>query len=180
MTMRTYTMGAVTPEQKNWMDTLTDYKAKAAEFAALYDDLKAKESRMVKEMKTRDEYQRLVERGGWIQSTITTIGAKVDETLAYLRGLMGNSVQGLGLVWLIPVAVVAGSVALMGSWISDTYQFNKRFEEIHRLESMGYTPEQAAAIYERTQGQTFFSGLKYLTLPAAILGGIWMINRFWR
>lgn len=160
------------------------FRNKAAQFWAQWntlDDMYPTVSRQSPAI--RNEYQSLMDRGSTIRSTVETISGAIDRAAKVYEsvrdwvsstfGLNGNDINNkvneLGVIPLIPIALIIGSLAAMSKWVSDAYEFNERLKEIRRLEATGLSPAEAAAIVERTMDKGFFGGAGNL-VPIALLG----------
>ena len=102
----------------------------------------------------------------------------MDETWSWLKSQIGldglttlSNEPGLGVVPLIPIAVIGGSLALMGKWIFDSKKFVGKIEEVKRLERKGYSSEQAVNMVEKLLGEKSLINLGKI-MPIILIVGI--------
>lgn len=86
---------------------------------------------------------------------------------------------GLGIVPLIPVAVLGASIAAMTKWSLDFVKFMEAVKEQRRLEATGMDPAKAAEIANQKLSRPFINiDMKKLVLPAVLIGGaVWYFSR---
>lgn len=171
---------------------ITDFKAKAREFWTLWERLESREMEVANQSPDiKRQYAELLTRGENIRTKVEWITGLIDKAAnAYadvkdwltdtfgLGDLSYNQVAGLGVIPLIPVAIIGASVAAIGYWIKDAYQFNAKLDEIKRLERRGIPPDQAARIVERTFGSKgLFGGAGNIILPLALGAGVLFLMR---
>lgn len=150
---------------------LANLKTRAQEFEAARSWL---ESIGPEVMSTGDTelmvmYGSLLNRADAIKSRIAQVTNTLDQALRWARGVIGlngmRTLSGLGVVWFVPLAVMAGAAAMIGWWMKDYLRFRERFvaqrETAARLKSEGMDPaeaeRQAADIVSRTAGRGFFA-----------------------
>lgn len=170
--------------------SISTFKKKSNEFFNLWDSLKSKKMD-VKRLPPhiRQEYLDLIDRGKFISGKIEWIDGLLNQAAAAYRNVKSwlsrtfglgayenysyNQLQGLGLIPLIPVAIIAGAVSFIGYWINDAYQFNQKLAEIIRLEKKGMSPSKASELVRKTFNKKgFFSGGSSFILPVAIGAGV--------
>lgn len=159
------------------------FKDKAREFWTLWNNLNNQQSIVNRQSsEIKQEYNDLISRGTTIRSTVEYVTRGLDRAANMYQGIkdwfsstfgMGeneidNRVDNLGIIPLIPIAIIIASLAAMTKWVSDTYTFTRRLDEIRRLESQGISPENASRIVERTMSKGIFSGVNTL-LPVVLL-----------
>jgi len=182
--------GKLEPEEKQSIST---FKKKSNEFFNLWDSLTAKKkyiSRLPNDVK--QEYLDLLDRGKFINDKIKWIDGLINQASAAYRNVKAwlsrtfglgdyeqlknynyQQLQGLGIIPLIPVAIIAGAVSFMGYWVNDAFQFNAKLNEIMRLEKKGLSPSKASEIVRKTFNKKgFFSGLNKIILPLALGAGV--------
>lgn len=143
-----------TPENETaWYDVIGKFKAKADEFDKLRADLEKNRVIAAKDPALQTEYNDLMDRSLSIRDKIRSITSSVNGAWQWLKDAVGlDGLNELGFLPLIPIAVVAGSVTLMVKWISDAYEFNRKMEEIAKLQSKGVSAQQAANIVGQAGG----------------------------
>jgi len=115
------------------------------------------------------EKNRMISRAKVIKQGIESVFGALDE----FEGV------GLGVLPLIPVAVIGASLAAISKWTYDFARFMTAVKEQRRLESTGMSPEKAAELARQGLSSPFINiDFKKLLLPAAIIGGgLWYFSR---
>jgi hypothetical protein len=147
--------------------------------------------------KLAPEYNAVMERGGRIRATIESVTNTYDAVADWVSDIFGFSGTDVGLdgvfwsdvprgnlgaVQFVPLAVIAGSSALIAKWLKDAYTMERKLNEMNRLKEQGYNADRAAEIVNKTvsgPGLLNIGGfnMKPLLWIAAIGGGIWYANR---
>lgn len=169
------------------------FKSRARDFQLARDELQRMGAAVAK---TNDydllmEYSRLVDRGNTIAATIEKATRAIDDAIAFARGALGDLTHerlgSLGVVWLLPSAVLLGAIAVVGYWLADYMKFAKRFNEQARiaaeLERQGMDPAQAQVEAGRAVGATaptFFGQLGNAATLVAIAVVGFVLFRNWR
>lgn len=169
-----------TPDnQTAWYDVIGKFKAKASEFERERLKLEKYKTLAARNPKTKAEFERLSGQGVSIKANIQKITSSVSDTWNWLKSSIGLS--GLGILPLIPIAVVAGSVTLMSKWLADAYMFNKKMESIEKLQAKGVSASEASAIVDRADqpiGSGLFGGIGKSVVLIALVGvGAFLIYR---
>jgi hypothetical protein len=120
---------------------LSTFKARVAEFMAARANLQSIGAAIARtnDMQAWKEYGELVARSESIQSKVTAAMNAIDASLRAVRAAVGldglRALSSLGIVWLIPVAIIAGALAVLGYWLSDYAKFAARYREQQRVAS---------------------------------------------
>lgn len=176
-------MPELNPQSK---DLITDFKEKARQFWAVWNGLNNKRDVVARQSpEIKAKYNKLMNDGVGIRSKIEWVTAAIDKAANLygdvkswimdkfgFDGISDSQLAGMGILPLIPVAIIAAAVAAISYWTNDAYQFNAKLNEIQRLENKGISPVQAAKMVEQTFNTGIFSNLKNLILPLVIGGGI--------
>jgi hypothetical protein len=105
----------------------------------------------------------------------------VDGIFSTLKAVgLGEQDNSLGLLPLIPVAIVGASLAAMGKWFLDYKELMVKLAEQQRLESKGLSPAEAARVVaQNTSSGGIFSDIKKV-LPLIAIGGaaLFFYSRF--
>jgi hypothetical protein len=118
---------------------LADFKQRVAEFQAARRELQKIGAQIARtnDMAAWAEYGKLVERADSIERNVTAVTNAIDSALKSARAALGlegvRALAGLGIVWVLPVAVIAGAVAIIGYWMADYLKFAKRYSEQQRI-----------------------------------------------
>lgn len=92
------------------------------------------------------EWNELYSRASAAQSTLTYIANALESAYSWVRDVFGMSGMGrLGVVPMIPVAVVTGSIAALAYIISDLMKFNQK---IALAKTANYSPSQVNEMLE--------------------------------
>lgn len=89
------------------------------------------------------EWNELYSRATAIQSTLTYIANALSSAYGWIKDVFG--LGGLGVIPLLPIAVITGSIATLVYFINQLLQFNQK---IAYAKSMNYTPEQTNALLD--------------------------------
>jgi len=152
---------------------LEKFRDKARIFQVKLKNLQSMKNDVKKYPALQAEYNELVGKGSSIRSTIRTITGGVDNVVSWWNSIFGSDTKlnSMGFLPLIPIAIVAGSVAAMGKWARDAYMFNRRFEEIKRLEKKGISPGKAAEIVAGKEPRGIVAGVaREVMIPVTLAG----------
>lgn len=115
-----------------WTAKVNELKARAAEFMNLFQDLEARQGQAMA-AGLMAEYSELMGRGASIKARVLQVTSAIDSvynSVSNLFGLAGykpgSGLGNLGLIPLIPIAVIVGAIALMVSWITDAYNLRNK------------------------------------------------------
>lgn len=151
-----------------WDERVTAFKLKAKQFQAALDWLLNNRENVANIARDNSalstEYGNLLNRGQKIKSVLRSVTAKIDTAVQWFKSTFSGydasaymeESQQMGVlpaVAFVAITAIAGAIALMGKYITDVYLFQKKLEEIKRLESKGLTPSQAANIVQKTSPQ---------------------------
>jgi hypothetical protein len=176
------------------LSLLEKFKAKAQEFRDAYTALMSRQSYVAQRPELKAEFDALYSRGSTIKRTIEALTRTVDQITGFFSqawsgasgavkqffGLNGaRPAASLGLVQLLPIAAIAGAVALMGKWVSDVYLFERKVTEQKRLEGTGLAPHQASEIVRgMSAGSGFLGILDGFKMPLLLVGGGFIFLKF--
>jgi len=153
-------------------ETVGGFKGKAREFWALWESLNNERYSISQlPLNLQKEYSDIMERGETIRKSIERMTSVVDsvsnaysssvdwtsrkmETVFNMFGTAGQ-LGHLG-VPLIPIAVVALSLAAIGKWITDALVVQRKIQLFNRLVASGTSPERASAVVNETTSDPFF------------------------
>ncbi len=174
---------SISTEQKT---AIGGFKAKAKMFWQLWTKLDGQQDIVARQSPyMQGEYKDLMERGTSIRNKIEWTTGLIDKAASAYSSVKDwissqfNGVdddQGMGIIPIIPIAIIAASISAMGYWISDAYKFSKKLAEIQRLENRGLTSEKAAEVVERTlASKGFFSGSGKMLFPILLGIGVFIM-----
>ncbi len=161
-------------EQQEWMQAVANLKAKAAQFSVLFAQVEQTGDIVSNKPALAEQRSKLLLRGITIRTTIEALTRSIDFVVKQWNQFFGDepAPDNLGVIPLVPVAVIASAIAAITYWINDTTKYINRVEEIKRLESQGYTPEQAYNIVEKKR-QGILSAIfdpTFLWVSAGVIG----------
>ena len=111
-----------------------------------------------------DEWNQLYSRAQAIQSTLTGIADGLSGIYGWVKDVFG--LGGLGVVPLIPIAVITGSIATLAYFINQILQFNQK---IALAKSMNYTPAQVNELLDA--GGILGNSQSNTILATVLIGG---------
>jgi hypothetical protein len=160
---------------------LEKFRAKAREFADAFTRLKNMAGNVPTSMQA--EYNSIYKEANIVQSTINYITQTIDSVTGFFSNMFGlngtpilqrhiNSPQ-LGVLPLIPIALVIGAITAMGAVLTKIYLFERKLAEQKRLESQGLSPQQAADIASQNTGVT--ANIAKFARPVAFAFGAWAL-----
>ena len=173
---------------------LANFKSRVAEFQAARGELQKIGAAIARtnDMEAWRQYGELVARADSIESKVTAALRAIDSTLSAARAAIGldgvRALAGLGFVWVLPIAIIAAALAVLGYWLSDYAKFAARYREQQRVASdlvaQGVDPIEAqrqasavvAAAAPRTFGESLGGVLKFGAILAAGLY-VWHLYR---
>ena len=112
------------------------WRARVAEFQAQMEAFMSNQADAVA-LGFGEEWNQLYSRAAAIQSTLTGIADGLSSVYSWVKSVFG--LNGLGVVPLVPVAIITGSIATLVYFINQLYQFNQK---IAYAKSMNYTAQQ--------------------------------------
>ena len=172
---------------------LRTFKQRVAEFQAARGELQKIGAAIARtnDMQAWREYGELVARSESIESKVTAALRAIDASLAAVRAAVGldglRALSALGIVWLIPVAIIAAALAVLGYWLADYAKFAARYREQQRVASelvaQGVDPieaqRQASTVVAAAAPQGIGDALGGLFKFAAILAvGYFVWSRY--
>jgi len=146
---------ATEQEKIAWYNVIGQFRQKVAEFEAMLEKLKSQKQIAASDPELAQEYSGLMNKAVALQDKIRQIRDATSDAIDWIKGVFGF--DGLGIVPLIPIAVVSASIATIGYWIKDAYEFSKKLEKVEQLEKQGMPTRQAIDTANRmTTGPSIF------------------------
>lgn len=163
---------------------LANFKNRVGEFNAARRELQKIGAQIARtnDMDAWRQYGELVARADAIESKVGGALRAIDSALKSARAALGlegmHALAGLGIVWVLPIAIIAAALAVLGYWLADYMKFAKRYAEQQRvageLVAQGVAPaeaqRQAAAVVAAAAPSGFGESLGGVLKFAAILG----------
>ncbi len=168
---------------QEWEDAKNNLMMKAQEFTRLFNDLQSKASQVPPELKA--QYDALMNKGNWVKSTIQNVTNGIDfgwnlfsnsPTMSGIFKRIGG-LNGMGLLPLVPIAVIFGAVAVMVAWIADAYSMQQK---ISLARSTGANANQAATIIGQGSSGSVVTSVGNFAKSAGVLlviGGVVFVFR---
>lgn len=126
------------------------FKAKAQVFGQEFARLESRRDKIPAIW--RGDFERMMGRGADVKQRIQAAADSIDTSYRFARDTLKipeQNINGLGIIPLIPLAFIAGSTAVTTYFVTDAQKFNAKIDELERLQEMGYTADEAAAIVEK-------------------------------
>lgn len=170
---------ATVTDPVQWYDLVGKFKQKVAEFQAAWAELMSEQSFVASHPSLQTDFNYLVGLGQTLKSKIQSATSLIDQTVKMAGNLWSSisttftNVFGdieeppqLGFLPLIPIAVIAASVAAIAYFVTEVYKFKTKVDQIKKLEAQGMTAQQAIATAGNVQ-PGMLSQLKGIALPLA-------------
>jgi len=160
-----------------WQRAVNSLKTKAGEFNGLYDQLLSLRYVAEQSPDLLPTYNKLMRNGARLKSTIQSTTQSIDSIYDTLRGAVG--LGSLGLLPLVPVAVIAGSISALGIWITDAYVALKQLDERKVLINQGFTPTQITSIATGQNKKAWYEfPFSNVVLPiVGLVGGVLLLKK---
>jgi len=157
---------------QEWENAVNNFKQKAKSFVNEYLALQNRENIAALDPKTKSEYDSLMKKGSYIFETIKSLAAKMDYAISNLMGGNSNALNGMGILPLLPIAVIAGAVAAIVAWLSDAYIMNRKLDSIEKLHAeSGADPVKLSQAIAGKNSLISVGGTPFSTLlPLGIIG----------
>lgn len=140
-------------DNQQWTDAVNDLKEKAANFTALFSRV---QSSTPQTPALADEKLRLLNRARVVKQTVEQVTRSVDKSYKSAQDALGSetdaTLQGLGVLPLIPIAIITGAAAGITYVVTDFKKYLDENDRIRQLQSEGYTTEQAIEIVNKPRG----------------------------
>jgi len=170
----------VTPvptEKRAWYDAVGKLRDKSNEFARVRFDLIENRNMVPRDPRYINEYNDLVHRSKLIEENVRKVMSGVDYVANLFKSTFGeanaHSMGQIGVIPLVPLAIIGGSVALLSKWLTDAYMFVAKMNKVKELEASGMSTQQAIATVKQLSPSPF-DGIMGM-LPMILLGGAALI-----
>lgn len=165
-----------------WQEIVNRFKNVATQFQQKHDEMLYYLNTIQNySPEIQREYKSLLSHGDLIKSVIQKTTNTIDSVAQWISSTFSGylkqdvNINQLGGIQFLPIAVVAGSVALLGKWISDVIILFAKLNEIERLQQTeNLTPKQAYDRVSELEGGFNLNFLKPLT-PILLLGFAFLI-----
>lgn len=173
---------ATEQQSAEWWNLVARFRQAAAQVDQVLDRLRAQEGAARSDPALSSEFDSIMRRAAELRATIGDYLAKIDAAVQWLKGA-GSWISdvfgfnGLGaLPALIGIGAIAAALAAVTKFLTDAWALSRRIEEQQRLEARGLSPQEAAAVVERSAvGSAGSQWLKLLAGGVAIGVVGWLI-----
>lgn len=169
-------MGEVTQDERAWYDVLGKFKDKAAEFQTLYNQVLQTADIAAKNPALLADYNKLVSYGATVRKGITNVTATVDTGYNWLKNTIGMDAvmtdSRLGFLPVIPLAVVAASIAAMTKFATDTYIYMDKVNQFKTLEAKYGAAQAGALVAGMDKRGGLFDSIGGAVLPGLVIAGV--------
>ncbi len=180
MTLREVVTGENEEESVAWYNLVGQFRQKAQEFQANFDALLNRSANVPPEY--RAEYNQLVNVGVTVKAAVQKMTSTIDSIVGFFDSFTQppqQQLDGLGLLPILPIAGVIAAVGFMAKWTYDYLAFDKKLLEFQRLQSEeNLSPQQAANVIRKLEGQTAIAEIFQSMTPVLLLGGAFLLTKF--
>lgn len=142
-----------------WYNILGQWKAAVEKFNQVVAKLRSQEAVARKDPVLYREYQSKLSTASTLQAKITEITNATRSAIDWFKNVFGfNGMGELGLVPLIPIAIVAAAIGAITKFVSDAWIFSAKLDKVAQLERQGMPTSQAVTAVQK------------LNAPRSILG----------
>lgn len=131
-----------------WQAAVDNLKGKAAEFQRMFTALQNDAASVPPELKPK--YDALMARGQWVKNQIQSITSGIDfgfnmfSSTPLMHGIKQiGGMNAMGILPLIPIAIITGGVAVIVAWLADAYTMQQK---INLIKTTKANAGQAASI----------------------------------
>lgn len=187
---------ATETQSAEWWNLVAQFRDAASRVDAVLSTLRGQEGVARSDPGLSSEYDAIMGRAAELRATIASYLGKIETAMGWLRSLTsavpfsesspdapqgtmeaeGWSLNGLGAIpIIIGVAAISAALAAVTKFLTDAWALSRRLQEQARLEASGLTPQQAAAIVERSSGDSAATSIAKSLGKVALLGlAAWM------
>ncbi len=160
-----------------WWNVVAQFKAAAAAMESAYERLIREADYVAARPALQAQFDALVRRAASVRATVESIRAQLAGAVDWLRSVgAAVGLNGLGVLPVLGIAAIAGAVALVAKWTTDTIKFLTVVAEQRRLEAAGVAPERAAEIVRGTAAAAAGTASSSWWIPVAalVVGGYFL------
>ena len=160
-------VNAVESIPDEWNAKVNELKQAVSQFETLYSKLQGQSAIAKTDPALYAEYSSLMSRGNYVKTVITDTLQKLGSALSYAKSVVGMQGMGnLGALPLVPIAVIAGSLALITKWVTDASATSRKLDLLQQsyndAKARGASSQELNAIAHdaavSTTGEGIFSG----------------------
>jgi len=172
-------------EDAEFWSKVDEFKGKADEFYTEWQRLRGMRQAAARDPEALAEWNRLMGQADGVQAKVSDVEQAIQDAKAWAGSLFGyngaqmrNGMGDLG-AWFV-VALIAGAIAWLGTWLTDAYLLDRKLTYQENLINQGISPERAAATARDETNGGFFPAFgegigKGLILAAAVGLGLWFM-----
>lgn len=147
---------ATEQQSAEWWNLVAKFRQAAGQVDQVLARLREQEPAARGSAALSAEYDEIMGRASSLRATIADYLGRIDSAVQWLKGAgawvsEAFGLNGLGAIpALIGIGAVAAALAAVTKFLTDAWSLSKRIEEQQRLEARGLSPQEAAAVVERT------------------------------
>lgn len=163
-------------DQRKWYDVVGKFKDAVADYENAISTLQQKADIAAQDPTLQAAYSAIMDRYQTVQTEITKARDAVSSGISWLKSAVGlQGLRGLGFVQFLPLALVAGAVALVAYEAGKAWELAKKLDAFQSLQAQGMTADQAASTVAKVTGAGPSGGVVGFLLGDTgkwILGGL--------
>lgn len=145
-----------------WQAAVDNLKMKAQEFQRVFSELQADAANVPADLKS--SYDSLMSRGNWVKAQIQSITNGIDfgfnmfSQTPLMNGVrqMGG-LNSLGILPLIPIAIITGGLAVIVAWLADAYTMQQKINIAKQTKANASQVAQILGAGSSSFGANFFT-----------------------
>lgn len=179
---------ATETQSAEWWNLVAQFRDAASRVDQVLATLRGQESIARRSAALSADYDAIMGRAAALRSTIADYLGKIETAMSWFRQVVpfsesspdapqgtwdaeGWGLNGLGAIpIIIGVAAISAALAAVTKFLTDAWALSRRLQEQARLEAGGLSPAEAAAIVERTSGDSALSSVVKSAGKVALLG----------
>lgn len=170
-------------ETEGFWVKVDEFKGKADEFYTEWQRLRGMREEAARDPETLKKWNELMGEAENVTAKVSSVEQAIQDAKSWAGGFFGydnvrNSFGDLGAIQIV-VAVIAGAIAWLGTWLAKAYQLDRTLTYQETLIGQGISPERAAATAREETGG-LFAGLgeglgKGLVIAGAVGLALWFM-----
>lgn len=151
------------PDNATLWEKVDEFKGKADEFYNVWQTLRAKRQLAARDPQALKEWNDLMGEAEGVTAKVSDVEFAVNQAKSWAGSFFGvDNVRGsLGELGLLPfvIALVAGAIAWLGSWLTKAYMLDSKLDTIENLASQGYSTSEINHVVNQPAEETFLTKL---------------------
>lgn len=179
---------ATETQSAEWWNLVAQFREAASSVDQVLATLRSQEGTARRDAALSSEYDAIMGRAASLRSTIADYLGKIETAMGWFRQVVpfsesspdapqgtweaeGWGLNGLGAIpIIIGVAAISAALAAVTKFLTDAWSLARRLQEQARLEASGLSPQEAAAVVERTVGESAASSIVKSAGKVVLLG----------